>query len=134
MPVKVSPESQEVPASQDLPPTVEPSRVEQVETASTSPPSSLEPSAARLLAVLTKIESSGMTVAAYIARLRAQRDALSVEIAEVESFACLSEKFVPRTPSGRKRRVDAGKPRKRRSNAAATTATPDAADPAVLSK
>ena len=121
MSVKVSPESQEVPASQDLPPTAEPGRAEPVETASTSPPSSLEPSAARLLAVLTKIKSAGLSVAGYLARLQAQRDALSVEIAEIESFQGLSSALVLRNPSGRKRRVDAGQPRKRRQKPVATT-------------
>lgn len=126
MTVKVSPESQEVPSSQVQPPTAkpEPVCVAWPPVISTpAPPSSLEPSAARLLAVLTKIESTGQTVAGYLARLQAQRDALSVEIAEVESFQGLSDKFVPRTPSGRKRRVDAGQPRKRRAKVAETRET-----------
>lgn len=127
MTVQVSPESQEAPSCECLPPTAKPDPVFDASTcpqAAPAPPSSLEPSAARLLAVLTKIESAGQTVAGYLASLQAQRDALCVEIAVVESFQGLSEKFVPRTPSGRKRRVDAGQPRKRRSKAATTT--PDA--------
>lgn len=120
MTVQVSPESQEAPSCECLPPTAKP---DPVFDAAQAPPSSLEPSAARLLAVLTHIESIGQTVSGYLAILKAQRDALCVEIAELVSFQGLSEKFVPRTPSGRKRRVDAGQPRKRRSKAATTTET-----------
>jgi hypothetical protein len=124
MTVQVSPESQAVPSTQVQPPTAKPGPVFD---ATPAPLSSLEPSAARLLAVLTKIESAGQTVAGYLASLQAQREALSVEIAEVESFQGLSDKFVPRTPSGRKRRVDAVQPRRKRTKAATTTpATPEA--------
>lgn len=131
MTVQVSPESQVVPSTQDQPPTAKPApvRVPWPPVISTpATPSSLEPSVARLLAVLTKIESAGLTVAGYLARLQAQREALSVEIAEVESFANLSEKFVPRTPRGRKRRVDYGQSSKRRSKPASPTYPPAAND------